>query len=149
MSGGVDSSVTAALLAKQDYDLSAVFMRNWDTRDESGSDIGCEWEKDWEDVQRVCRETSRKSTGIVFSRPRLNRGAKDERQIQMYFAIAQYIPPKPGPILLHPDLTQIGTHQGLYTLTIGQNARVPGQPKKMFVARKRVEDNSIVVVDSS
>lgn len=39
---------------KQDYDLSAVFMRNWDTRDESGTDKGCEWEKDWEDVRRVC-----------------------------------------------------------------------------------------------
>jgi len=55
MSGGVDSSVTAALLEKQDLDLSAVFMRNWDSRDESGSDQGCEWEKDWEDVQLVCR----------------------------------------------------------------------------------------------
>ncbi|KAH0590963.1 tRNA-specific 2-thiouridylase mnmA [Termitomyces sp. J132] len=54
MSGGVDSSVTAKLLADQDYDLSAVYMRNWDTRDESGTDKGCEWEKDWEDVQRVC-----------------------------------------------------------------------------------------------
>jgi tRNA U34 2-thiouridine synthase MnmA/TrmU len=30
-------------------------MRNWDTRDESGTDQGCEWEKDWEDVQRVCK----------------------------------------------------------------------------------------------
>jgi tRNA-specific 2-thiouridylase len=30
-------------------------MRNWDTRDEYGnSDKGCEWEKDWEDVQKVC-----------------------------------------------------------------------------------------------
>ena len=73
MSGGVDSSVTAALLARkviqalliiknavvtvtpQDYDLSAVFMRNWDTRDESGTDRGCEWEQDWEDVQGVCK----------------------------------------------------------------------------------------------
>ncbi len=72
MSGGVDSSVVARLLAEevtrsttcttltqtnlsQDYDLSAVYMRNWDTRDESGTDGGCEWEKDWEDVQRVCR----------------------------------------------------------------------------------------------
>jgi len=56
MSGGVDSSVTAKLLTEKDYDLSAVFMRNWDTRDESGTDVGCEWEKDWEDVQRVCRK---------------------------------------------------------------------------------------------
>ncbi|KAF8495309.1 tRNA-specific 2-thiouridylase [Gautieria morchelliformis] len=55
MSGGVDSSVAAMLLAQKDYDLSAVYMRNWDTRDESGSDIGCQWEKDWEDVQQVCR----------------------------------------------------------------------------------------------
>ncbi|KAI9446552.1 tRNA methyltransferase [Lactarius indigo] len=56
MSGGVDSSVAAKLLAEKDYDLSAVFMRNWDTRDESGTDVGCEWEKDWEDVQRVCQK---------------------------------------------------------------------------------------------
>ncbi|KAF8651508.1 hypothetical protein AX16_004720 [Volvariella volvacea WC 439] len=55
MSGGVDSSVTARLLANQDFDLSAVFMRNWDTRDESATDKGCEWEKDWEDVRRVCK----------------------------------------------------------------------------------------------
>ncbi|KAG6887604.1 hypothetical protein C0995_014083 [Termitomyces sp. Mi166 len=39
--------------AIEDYDLSAVYMRNWDTRDESGTDKGCEWEKDWEDVQRI------------------------------------------------------------------------------------------------
>ncbi len=30
-------------------------MRNWDTRDENGTDEGCEWKKDWEDVQRVCK----------------------------------------------------------------------------------------------
>ncbi|KAJ3484753.1 hypothetical protein NLI96_g5414 [Meripilus lineatus] len=54
MSGGVDSSVVAGLLANEGYDLSAVFMRNWDTRDESGTDSGCEWKKDWQDVQKVC-----------------------------------------------------------------------------------------------
>ena len=31
-------------------------MRNWDTRDEYASDKGCEWEKDWQDVQLVCRK---------------------------------------------------------------------------------------------
>ncbi|KAJ7928816.1 tRNA-specific 2-thiouridylase [Mycena leptocephala] len=56
MSGGIDSSVSAKLLAAQDYDLSAVFMRNWDTSDEYGnSDKACEWEKDWDDVQKVCK----------------------------------------------------------------------------------------------
>ncbi|KAF7312527.1 tRNA-specific 2-thiouridylase MnmA [Mycena indigotica] len=56
MSGGIDSSVSAKLLAAQDFDLSAIFMRNWDTRDEYGtSEKGCEWEKDWDDVQKVCR----------------------------------------------------------------------------------------------
>lgn len=33
-------------------------MRNWDTHDEFGSDAGCEWERDWEDVQQVCRRLS-------------------------------------------------------------------------------------------
>ncbi|KAI0807834.1 5-methylaminomethyl-2-thiouridylate-methyltransferase [Fomes fomentarius] len=68
MSGGVDSSVTAKLLADQDYDLSAVFMRNWDTRDESGTDQGCEWEKDWEDVQQVCRTLGIRCEMIDLSR---------------------------------------------------------------------------------
>nr|UOP57035.1 tRNA methyltransferase-like protein [Thecaphora frezii] len=62
MSGGVDSSVTALLMAQQDFDLQAVFMRNWSTMDEQGSFVagsggaaGCEWQEDWNDVQRVCK----------------------------------------------------------------------------------------------
>lgn len=62
MSGGVDSSVVAALLARTDVDLQAVYMRNWSTMDErgtlqagSGGAMGCEWQREWEDVQRVCR----------------------------------------------------------------------------------------------
>ena len=97
MSGGVDSSVSLALLAsphlpstvhpdlarklpfgfpssshdrpaalgqidldpKTDLDISAVFMRNWSPMlneiDHPSWEIDCAWEKDWEDVQRVCR----------------------------------------------------------------------------------------------
>ncbi|KAF8884783.1 tRNA-specific 2-thiouridylase [Infundibulicybe gibba] len=73
MSGGVDSSVTAHLLAKEDFDLSAVFMRNWDTRDETGTDKGCEWEKDWEDVQRVCKLLDIPCEMIDLSRDYWNR----------------------------------------------------------------------------
>lgn len=49
------------LLTAQDYDLSAVYMRNWSTLDESGSmqpgsggAAGCAWQQEWNDVQRVC-----------------------------------------------------------------------------------------------
>lgn len=73
MSGGVDSSVAAFLLAQQDYDLSAVFMRNWDTGDESGTDKGCEWEKDWEDVQRVCKKLDLPCQMIDLSQEYWNR----------------------------------------------------------------------------
>ncbi|KAG1459476.1 hypothetical protein G6F46_006266 [Rhizopus delemar] len=51
MSGGVDSSVSAALLKQQGYQVQGVYMRNWDTSDEKGV---CTSREDWEDVQRVC-----------------------------------------------------------------------------------------------
>ncbi|KAJ2380017.1 hypothetical protein GGI05_006446 [Coemansia sp. RSA 2603] len=53
MSGGVDSSVTAHLLKSRNLNVEAVFMRNWDTRDERGE---CPSERDWQDVQKVCRK---------------------------------------------------------------------------------------------
>uniref|UniRef100_A0A8H8CMH4 tRNA-5-taurinomethyluridine 2-sulfurtransferase n=1 Tax=Psilocybe cubensis TaxID=181762 RepID=A0A8H8CMH4_PSICU len=73
MSGGVDSSVAAMLLAQKDYNLSAVYMRNWDTRDESGTDKGCEWEKDWEDVQLVCKKLDLPCELIDLTRDYWNR----------------------------------------------------------------------------
>ncbi|KAG2216920.1 hypothetical protein INT45_003183 [Circinella minor] len=51
MSGGVDSSVTAALLKSQGYRVQGIYMRNWDTSDERGE---CTSVQDWQDVQRTC-----------------------------------------------------------------------------------------------
>ncbi|KAJ2402179.1 hypothetical protein GGI23_000889 [Coemansia sp. RSA 2559] len=53
MSGGVDSSVAASLLKDRGYDVEAVFMRNWDTRDERDE---CPSERDYRDVQSVCAQ---------------------------------------------------------------------------------------------
>ncbi|KAF8844544.1 5-methylaminomethyl-2-thiouridylate-methyltransferase [Paxillus ammoniavirescens] len=270
MSGGVDSSVAAKILADKDYDLSAVFMRNWDTRDESGTDHGCEWKKDWEDVQRVCRmldipvrmvDLSREYWSRVFEpslriwqlghtpnpdvwcnkeikfgallehfaedpaflkvpwlatghyahkdwkltrdsprpRPRLLK-PHDSTKDQTYYLssmretslsralfplsglkktevrelaatwklptatrkesmgicfvgekrkfdefLSQYVTPKPGPIIDITTGKQVAAHQGLWSHTIGQGAKISGLPQKMFVVKKDPETNTIFV----
>ncbi|KAF8904638.1 5-methylaminomethyl-2-thiouridylate-methyltransferase [Mucidula mucida] len=266
MSGGVDSSVAARLLAdkSQDYNLSAVYMRNWDTRDETASDSsGCEWERDWNDVQRVCKmldipcqmiDLSRQYWNRVFEpalriwetgntpnpdvwcnreikfgalleclrdktawfatghyarkawssstppRPLLLRAAdpiKDQtyylssiseaglaralfplgdytkaqvrhlaRQYELPNAeraesmglcfvgektrfanfISSYIPPNPGPVVREDTGQHVGTHQGLWTFTVGENARIQGMPQKMYVSDKDEASNTIYVV---
>jgi tRNA-uridine 2-sulfurtransferase len=51
VSGGVDSSVAAFLLKSQGYDVSGVFMKNWEADD---NDAYCTAEQDLSDAQAVC-----------------------------------------------------------------------------------------------
>jgi tRNA (5-methylaminomethyl-2-thiouridylate)-methyltransferase len=50
MSGGVDSSLTAALLVEQGYDVTGVYMKNW-SKDLPG--MKCPWAEDLADAKRV------------------------------------------------------------------------------------------------
>jgi tRNA-specific 2-thiouridylase len=50
MSGGVDSSVTAALLKERGYNVTGVYMKNW-SQDLPGHH--CPWQEDYQDAKRV------------------------------------------------------------------------------------------------
>ena len=63
MSGGVDSSITAALLKEQGHDLSALFMKNWEEDDQDD----CSSKKDYEDAKRICKKLNIKLNSINFS----------------------------------------------------------------------------------
>lgn len=51
MSGGVDSAVAALLLREQGYDVTGLFMKNWEEDDGTGL---CTAQRDLEDARQVC-----------------------------------------------------------------------------------------------
>jgi tRNA-specific 2-thiouridylase len=79
MSGGVDSSVTAALLREQGYDVTGVYMKNW-SQDLPG--MVCPWKQDYQDAKRVAVEL-----GIPF---KLYDFETEYRQRVVDYMIAEY-----------------------------------------------------------
>ena len=79
LSGGVDSSVAAALLLDQGYDVIGVFMKNWHDTDVTISD-DCPWEEDSKDALIVAEKL-----GIPFQTLDLSAVYK-ERIVDYMFA---------------------------------------------------------------
>lgn len=58
LSGGVDSSVALHLLLKQNYDVTAFYLKIW-LQDENAHLGGtCPWEEDWKICQQVCEQAN-------------------------------------------------------------------------------------------
>lgn len=79
MSGGVDSSVTAALLQQQGYDVTGVYMKNW-SQDLPG--MQCPWKEDYQDAKRVAVQL-----GIPF---KLYDFEKEYRHKVVEYMLAEY-----------------------------------------------------------
>lgn len=70
MSGGVDSSVAAALLKEQGYEVIGLFMHNWEEDDDNGV---CTSVNDYEDVKRVCNKIGIPYFSVNFAKDYLDR----------------------------------------------------------------------------
>jgi tRNA-specific 2-thiouridylase len=79
MSGGVDSSVTAAMLKEQGYDVTGVYMKNW-SQDLPG--MVCPWKQDYQDAKRVAVQL-----GIPF---KMYDFEKEYRQKVVDYMVAEY-----------------------------------------------------------
>jgi tRNA-specific 2-thiouridylase len=79
MSGGVDSSVTAALLKEQGYEVTGVYMKNW-SQDLPG--MTCPWKEDYQDAKRVAVQL-----GIPF---KMYDFEKDYRQKVVDYMLTEY-----------------------------------------------------------
>ena len=64
MSGGVDSSVAAALLIEQGYEVEGLFMKNWEEDDDEDY---CAAQIDLADARSVCDELGIKCHTINFA----------------------------------------------------------------------------------
>ena len=79
LSGGVDSSVTAALLKEQGYQVTGVYMKNW-SKDLPG--MPCPWKQDYQDAKRVAVQL-----GIPF---KMYDFEKEYRQKVVEYMLAEY-----------------------------------------------------------
>lgn len=65
LSGGVDSAVTALLLKEQGYDVSGIFMQNWEAEKD---DPFCSAQQDLSDARAVCDSLQIPFQTVNFSR---------------------------------------------------------------------------------
>lgn len=81
MSGGVDSSVAAALLKKQGYLVTGGFMKNFSAESWNGVvDKDCPWQRDMEDARKVCEKI-----GIEFRSSNFEKEYR-EKVIEYFFS---------------------------------------------------------------
>jgi tRNA-uridine 2-sulfurtransferase len=120
LSGGVDSSVTAALLKEQGYDVTGVYMKNW-SQDLPG--FVCPWKEDYQDAKRVAVKL-----GIPF---KMYDFEKEYRQKVVDYMIDGYkagITPNPD-IMCNQEVKfklflETALHDGADLIATGHYARI-------------------------
>ena len=68
LSGGVDSSVACALLLEKDYEVEAVFMKNWTPKSEAEGKFLCPLKADEKDARVVASQLGIKFSTVSFEK---------------------------------------------------------------------------------
>lgn len=136
MSGGVDSSVTAALLKERGFDVTGVYMKNW-TQDLPG--MKCPWADDLADAKRVAVQL-----GIDF---KVFDFQKQYKQKVVDYMVAEYKAGRtPNPdIMCNQEIKfklflQTALEDGADMIATGHYARVKNG--KLLTARDDAKDQT-------
>lgn len=135
MSGGVDSSVAAALLVEQGHDVTGVTMQIWPSSDEEG---GCCSVSATRDAKRVCDTLGIPHYTLDFR-------AAFEREVIRYFADEYAAGRTPNPCvacndrLKFADLLSRVSLQGADALATGHYARITPGPEGSPWLRRGVD----------
>jgi len=128
LSGGVDSSVAAALLVKAGYDVTAAFMVNYD---EVKDGVSC-WHSDYQDALRV-------SAHLGIKLLRLNFTADYARDVLAYMYVEYEKGRTPNPDVLCNKFIKFGSwlkkaeELGFDYIATGHYARLKKQGKRILL----------------
>ncbi len=137
MSGGVDSSVAAALLVKQGHEVVGVYMKNW-SQDLPG--FVCPWKEDYQDAKRVAVQL-----GIEF---RMYDFETQYRHKVVDYMIEEFQAGRtPNPdIMCNQEVKfklflETALEDGADLIATGHYARVGHQTKKNFLEKENVQNS--------
>ncbi|MGD8526413.1 MAG: tRNA 2-thiouridine(34) synthase MnmA [Thioalkalispiraceae bacterium] len=136
VSGGVDSSVAALLLKQQGYQVSGVFMKNWEGDD---TETHCAAEDDLADAKAVCEELGISLQGVNFSDQYWDR-------VFEYFLQEYKAGRTPNPdILCNKEIKfkaflDYAIDQGADFIATGHYARISQQDGEYFLLRGKDEN---------
>jgi tRNA-specific 2-thiouridylase len=136
MSGGVDSSVTAALLKEQGYDVTGVYMKNW-SQDLPG--MHCPWKEDYQDAKRVAVHL-----GIPFKMYDFQAEYRQKVIDYMVDGYRQGLTPNPD-VMCNQEVKfklflETALADGADTIATGHYARVQGG--QLLTAKNRDKDQT-------
>lgn len=139
LSGGVDSSVSLALLQQQGYNCTGVFMKNW-----SGDDWGvkgdCPWKQDQKDAETVCKILKVPFKSLNFEKE------YREKVIEYFFTELKH-GRTPNPDILCNELIKFGVFldragkEGANLIATGHYARIKVKKENKYALLKGIDLN--------